>query len=92
MDFMIQKGSRIEAQYFQVTTPSGALAGNQLKTSAILQQITGVVRHIRADDPQFTVNVTVHVQTDDNSGEVCRKCGCREVTIKPGCITKVVSL
>ncbi len=85
----IQKGSRVRAQWLQAQ-PFGSLslAGFQTKTTATFQEACGVVRHIRSDSPTEAVNVTVHIESD--FGELCSKCGVKEVVVPLSCIVEVL--
>src|SRR4051812_597339 len=85
----ITKGTRVRARWF-VAKPLGtwSLAGSQMKLNGTMHDIEGVVRHVRSDDPVKEVNVTIHVETEDEQGTLCPKCNVNEVEIKPEWIVK----
>jgi len=72
----------------------------QLKTTAITRSITGIVRHIRSNTPDFNpANVMLFVEPDDGAFiyngtlvELCKKCNVNEVLVKPAWITEVIQL
>jgi hypothetical protein len=91
-EFTLQKGSRIRAKWFEAD-PFGkaALTGMQIKTTATASSVTGTVRHIRSNDPNFAPeNSMLFVEPDDGIGTPCAKCGVNEVQIKPAWIVEVI--
>jgi hypothetical protein len=90
----IEKGSYIKAEWLDADPfNTASLTGMQLKTTATTRAIEGTVRHIRSSTPYFAPgSVVVFVETDDNQGEPCARCGCNEVQIKPAWITEVIEL
>ena len=103
MEITIQKGSRIRAEWLEAQPlVTAALAGMQLKTTAITRSITGTIRHIRSSTPDFNIeNVMLFVEPDDgvfvftksnNTLELCEKCGVKELQIKPVWIVEVIQL
>lgn len=80
----IKKGSRIRAEWFSGKIGQASLAGIQLKTSAKLISITGTVRHLRTNDPNWAPeNITLFVEPDEgDAGTFCDRCGVKEIEIK----------
>lgn len=80
------KGDRVHARWFD--TKPIALAGVQMKMGADLREVSGVVRHIRTDNPLNPVNIRVYVDPD-TTGEkgLVRPPGCTcadpHVELKP---------
>lgn len=60
---MIVKGSRIRASWFQAHLAS--LSGMQMKFGATGLTVTGVVRHLRGDDPVAPKEVRIYIDPDD---------------------------
>lgn len=91
MDAFITKGTKIRARWFK-PKPLGtwSLAGAQLKFTGDMLDVTGIVRHVRSDDPVLPVNVTFHIDTDDNQGDPCPKCGTNHLTIDPKHVVDVL--
>jgi hypothetical protein len=94
MEAIIQKGSRIRSEWLELRPfDKASLAGMQLKTTAITRSVTGTVRHIRSNDTNFAPqNSIVFVEPDDGAGELCSKCGVKEIEIKPCWIVEVIEL
>ena len=94
MEATVQKGSRIRAEWFRAETfGKAALTGMQIKTTATAMSVTGVVRHIRSNDPNFEAkNVMLFVEPDDGTGTPCAKCGVNEVQVKPAWIVEIIEL
>lgn len=61
----ITKGSRIVARWFQAN--QACLAGYQMKTGATQITLSGIVRHLRGDDPADPREVLLYIEPD---GEV----------------------
>lgn len=69
MDAVIQRGSRVRAEWFEAHFGEASLAGAQMKTTATAREIIGTVRHIRSNDPNFAPeNAVIFVEPDDGSG------------------------
>ena len=78
MDHFLRKGDRIRARWFQAS--DACLAGMQPKTDALLTLLTGVVSHIRGDDPSNPQQIRVWIRLDDG----------REISIDPGHIVELL--
>lgn len=94
MEIIIQKGSRIRAQWFKANSLA-SLAGTQLKMAATMHEIVGTIRHIRSNDPAFPPDKTmlfVELDEDDGTGTLCEKCGVKEIEIRPTWIVEGISL
>jgi len=95
MEFAVQKGSRIRAEWFDTDLFTASLAGVQLKTTGRPKSITGTIRHMRTNDPNWApenVVLFVELDEDDGTGTHCDKCGVMEVQIKPSWIREVIAL
>ncbi len=57
------KGDRIRASWFSAKLT--CLAGVQTKFGATQKTVTGIVRHIRVDDPVTPTGMRVYVDPDD---------------------------
>jgi len=66
----IVRGTRVHAQWLQVNDPLSGLAGMQPKVGATMQEVVGVVMHIRGDHPTNPTTVRLWVQPDAGGDEV----------------------
>ncbi len=62
---MIVKGSRIQAEWLQAHTAS--LSGMQMKFGARQHVVTGVVRHLRGDDPVAPKEVRIYIDPEGDA-------------------------
>ena len=58
----ITKGMRIRARWFRPNPAS--LAGMQMKVSCTQVEVSGIVRHIRIDDPDHPTKYTLFIDAD----------------------------
>lgn len=47
----INKGTRIRARWLRVNNPMSSLAGMQMKLGCTQMEVSGIVRHVRCNDP-----------------------------------------
>lgn len=83
---LLFKGDRIRSAWF--ATRLTCLAGVQTKFGATLKRVTGVVRHIRVDDPVTPTEIRIYIDPDDGyAGSFVNPPGCtcstRHVEIRP---------
>lgn len=88
-DHHVTKGSRIRAAWFETTNAS--LAGMQTKVGARRIDVVGTVRHIRCDSLEAPTVWVMFIEPDDGSGEVCEKCGAREIAVEPRHVVEVIA-
>ncbi len=62
---MIVKGSRVRAEWFQAHAVS--LSGMQMKFGARQHVVTGVVRHLRGDDPVAPKEVRIYIDPEGDA-------------------------
>lgn len=74
----ITKGTVVRARWFDARVVG--LAGVQAKVEGTEHEIVGPVRHVRSDHPTREVNVSIHIEHE--SGEMCAKCGVKEVAVR----------
>lgn len=73
---MYTKGDRIRASWLKVN-PLTCLAGAMPKVGATAVEVTGVVRHIRTDNPDNPVLIRVYIDPDDGyTGPTVNLIGC----------------
>lgn len=64
-DVTLVKGMRIRAQWFRPHLgPASSLAGVQMKFSASLIDVTGIVRHIRVDNQENPTDYQIFIDPD----------------------------
>jgi hypothetical protein len=72
----LRKGARIRARWTETELVS--LAGMQMKAQLTEREVTGVVRHLRGDDPVAPTLVRLYVEPDSPwSGRTVRPHGCQ---------------
>lgn len=72
----LRKGARIRARWTE--TEMVSLAGMQMKVQLAEREVTGVVRHLRGDDPVAPTIVRLYVDPEAPwSGRTVRPHGCR---------------
>lgn len=61
-----------------------------MKFGATLVEVSGVVRHVRGNDPVNPTEIRLYVESDDGLGEPCGKCQVREIAIKANHVYEVI--
>jgi hypothetical protein len=70
-EIFLTKGMRVRAHRL-VAKKLGtySVAGVQFKIAAVGQEVTGVVKHVRGDDPVNPTTIGVWIQPDEGGDEV----------------------
>jgi hypothetical protein len=87
------KGDRVRANWFSARPVS--LAGVQMKLGGDWKDVTGIVRHIRADDPHNPTEIRAYLDPDNWTGGLVKPEGCTcegpgHVEVKPAWIVEVL--
>jgi hypothetical protein len=91
-DVMVTKGTRVLVRHMK-NPKLVPLAGMQMKMQVSMDEFTGTVRHVRGDDPVVPKTIHFWVEPDanpDNRGEMCAKCGVREIEVPKEAIAAVI--
>lgn len=72
---ILSRGTHVTAELFEARPlGSASLAGMQMKTTATMRRVSGVVTHIRGDHPEHPTSVGVWIMTDDGREEIVDLC------------------
>lgn len=91
-EILVVKGNRIRASWLDVHPT--CLSGMQMKLGATPMSVTGVVCHVRGDDPSNPKTVRLYVDAESGNYEGhavgCVKCGRDHVEVNPAHVKELL--
>lgn len=66
----ITKDNKIKARWFKVNDPISSIAGGQMKVGSTEIVVSGIVKHVRGDDPIKPTVVRLYVEPDGGGDEI----------------------